>query len=63
MPDIQRNMPRTKRQLAAPAAYMRVHEANQGNAASKTGLQNSGKQTSSAVRVRPHRQLGLGLVK
>lgn len=48
-------MPRTKRRLAAPAAYIRAREANQGNAASKTGLQNSGKQTSSAVRVRPHR--------
>ena len=40
-----------------------AREANQGNAESKTGLQNSGKQTSSAVRVRPHRQLGLGLVE
>jgi len=48
-------MPRTKQRLAAPAAYMRAREANQGNAASKTGLQNSGKQTSSAVRVSPHR--------
>lgn len=63
MPDIRRNIPRTKRRLAAPAAYIRAHEANRGNAASITGLQNSGKQTSSAVRVRAHRQLGLGLVE